>query len=187
MNTFYPVSKFFTAVGNRVFDILIENTLAENNLDVFEQVGAFTPYVASYQTTILDGNATIRFREVVQNPFICAIEILEVRSNETIVVAPTAAPVSAWPVGEVRVNAGGPRYIDSFGNTWVGDKFFKGKGAVSNDYCPGNVTNTMDSALFCTQRYFRSMDALPFVYNVPVNETSQYLVRLYFAEMVRRS
>lgn len=156
-------------------------------MDVFNQVGAFTPYVLNFQRTISDGTATIRFREVVQNPFVSAIEILEVESNETSPAMPTSAPVPAPNVGEVRVNAGGPRYVDSLGNIWVGDKFFKGKGAVWNVNCPGNITNTEDSALLCTQRYFRSTDALPFAYNVPVNETSQYLVRLYFSEMVRHS
>jgi Malectin domain len=185
--TFCLFSKFFTEVGLRVFDILIENTLVVNDLDVFDQVGAFAPLVVSFQTTISDGNATIRFREELQNPFICAIEILEVESNETSLVMPSSAPISVPPEGEVRVNAGGPRYIDSLGNTWVGDKFFKGKGAVSNVSCPGNITNTLDSALLCTQRYFPSSDALPFAYNVPVNETSQYLVRLYFSEMVRHA
>lgn len=154
------------------------------NLDVFEQVGAFAPYVVSFQKTISDGSATIRLREVVQNPFISAIEVFEVESNATSVVSPTLSPASAATGLEVRVNAGGPRYNDSLGNVWVGDKFFKGKGAISSVNCPGNVSNTMDSALFCTQRYFRSTDELPFAYNVPVNETSQYLVRLYFAEMV---
>jgi Malectin domain len=178
----------------------VEDSLVVDNLDVYDRVGAFTAYVISILTPISDGNATIRFDEVTQNSFISAIEVLEVYSNSTPVptISPTPIPIAApeqvptqvipsSSSGVVRVNAGGPRYNDTMGNTWVGDKYVKGNGAVSAENCPVNVTNTLDDALYCTQRFFRPTDPSPFVYEVPVNETSQYEVRLYFSENVSQS
>ncbi len=84
---------------------------------------------------------------------------------------PTGTPVvsSVW-----RVNAGGPLYPDSWGNTWTADTNFNSGTArcVTN-----TVTNTGDSALYQCERYGN-----PFTYtfNMPAGS---YQVTLKFAEL----
>ena len=73
-----------------------------------------------------------------------------------------------------RVNAGGPLYPDSWGNTWIADTNFNSGTA----HCVTNtVVNTNDSALYQCERYGN-----PFTYafNVPAGS---YQVTLKFAEL----
>jgi len=64
-----------TAAGQRIFDVLVENTVAVDNLDVFAEAGANTALVKTVTATVGDGQLTIGLRHGVQNPFICAIEV----------------------------------------------------------------------------------------------------------------
>ena len=73
-----------------------------------------------------------------------------------------------------RVNAGGPLYPDSWGNTWIADTNFN----TGTAHCVTNtVTNTNDSTLYQCERYGN-----PFAYtfNVPAGV---YQVTLKFAEL----
>ncbi len=89
----------------------------------------------------------------------------------TITATFTSTPVisSIW-----RVNAGGPLYPDSWGNTWIADTNFNS----GTSHCVTNtVTNTNDSTLYQCERYGN-----PFTYafNVPAGA---YQVTLKFAEL----
>jgi len=64
------------AVGRRVFDVLVENTLVLDNLDIFARVGANTPLIESIPVTIADGQLNLQFLHVVENPKISAIELI---------------------------------------------------------------------------------------------------------------
>jgi chitodextrinase len=77
----------------------------------------------------------------------------------------------------LRINAGGPAYTDSLGNTWVADTGFN-TGKTSLD--SSNVNGTADPQLFKTLRYddFTSPE-LTYALSVP---NGNYRVRLYFAE-----
>lgn len=83
----------------------------------------------------------------------------------------TSTPVvsSVW-----RVNAGGPQFADSWGNTWTADSNFdSGTGrSVTN-----TVSNTNDSALYQSERF-----GTPFTYSFNVPPGS-YQVTLKFAEL----
>ena len=86
-------------------------------------------------------------------------------------ITATITPVvsSVW-----RVNAGGPLYPDSWGNTWTADSNYN-SGTV---HCVTNtVTNTNDSGLYQCERFGN-----PFTYafNVP---PGSYQVTLKFAEL----
>tara|TARA_B100001179_G_C18602890_1_gene411634 strand:- start:1933 stop:5316 length:3384 start_codon:yes stop_codon:yes gene_type:complete len=68
-------------IGNRVFDVRIENELVEDNLDVYAQVGAQTVLTKTYQVDVADGNLNIYFSSLDEDggsrhPIINAIEIL---------------------------------------------------------------------------------------------------------------
>jgi hypothetical protein len=89
----------------------------------------------------------------------------------TVTATYTNTPVvsSVW-----RVNAGGPLYPDSWGNTWIADTNFNSGTA----HCVTNtVTNTNDSALYQCERFGN-----PFTYtfNVPAGV---YQATLKFAEL----
>jgi len=68
-------------VGNRIFDVNIEGALAEDNLDIFAEVGADAMLMKTYNVTVNGGILDIDFdsRDVVggeRHPVINAIEIL---------------------------------------------------------------------------------------------------------------
>ncbi|MFS4493936.1 BspA family leucine-rich repeat surface protein [Maribacter sp. 2308TA10-17] len=68
-------------VGSRVFDVTIEGQLAEDNLDIFAEVGANAILVKTHQVTVAGGVLDIDFdsRDAVdgeRHPVINAIEIL---------------------------------------------------------------------------------------------------------------
>ena len=64
-----------TGAGQRVFDVLLEDQIAVNDLDLFAVAGPNTAHVETLQTTVTDGELTIGFRHEVQNPIISAIEV----------------------------------------------------------------------------------------------------------------
>jgi len=86
---------------------------------------------------------------------------------------PTPVPQSTW-----RVNAGGPQYIDTQGNTWAADEDFSGgtQAAASINTITGALPGAADQVLYQTQRYGN-----PFTYtfNVPAGS---YQVTMKFAE-----
>ncbi len=102
----------------------------------------------------------------------------------------TPTPTPTCPMGfsclpTVRINAGGPAYVDSTGQTWQPDRTYA---ACTSPYF-GNtggdafanlrpIDGTNDDALYQTQRYFSSPAA--YVFDVP---NGAYSVTLRFAEI----
>ncbi len=93
---------------------------------------------------------------------------------------------SATPVAPaafaVRINAGGPRYVDSLGNTWMADTYFQNGSA----YAPAslnttNIQNTADPVLYRSERFGGPPGTTPLAYAIPV-ANGTYTVRLLFAE-----
>ncbi|MBT9189056.1 PKD domain-containing protein [Zobellia russellii] len=69
------------AAGNRVFDVRLENELAEDNLDVFAEVGAESPLVKTHVAYVNDGILDIDFSALAtdggsRHPIINAIEVI---------------------------------------------------------------------------------------------------------------
>lgn len=65
------------SVGARVFDVQIEGQDVLAGYDIYQQLGAaFTAIVEQFTTTVTDGNLTIEFIHVTDNPAIKGIEIL---------------------------------------------------------------------------------------------------------------
>ncbi len=67
-----------TAIGDRVFDVFVEDNLVLDNLDIIEQVGAQNRALVRQipGISVSDGNLTLQFGHVVDNPTIAAIEVL---------------------------------------------------------------------------------------------------------------
>ncbi len=68
-------------IGDRIFDILIEEDLAFDDFDIIEEFGHQVGGMISYRTTVTDGNLDIEFIHGVQNPIVNAIEILGVNTG----------------------------------------------------------------------------------------------------------
>ena len=105
----------------------------------------------------------------------CACEAATPTFTPTCTATFTSTPTYTVVVSSVwRVNAGGPLYPDSWGNTWSADSNFNSGTA----HCVTNtVANTADSGLYQCERFGN-----PFTYtfNVPAGS---YQVTLKFAEL----
>jgi Uncharacterized protein contain chitin-binding domain type 3 len=89
----------------------------------------------------------------------------------------TTHPAPPTPNTAIRVNAGGPAYVDSAGNTWSADTGYN-TGKPSSD--SATVTGTTDPQLFKTLRFDDvATPHLVYAFNVP---NGNYLVRLHMAE-----
>ncbi|NER15571.1 PKD domain-containing protein, partial [Spongiivirga citrea] len=62
--------------GDRIFDILVEGVVVEDNLDLVATYGHKVAVMLSYPATVTDGVLSVSFGHVVENPLINAIEIL---------------------------------------------------------------------------------------------------------------
>jgi chitodextrinase len=111
-------------------------------------------------TSVTNGQVTIGFVRQVENPKINAIEVVPV---------PTSGPI--------RVNAGGPSYTDTSGNTWTADVGYN-TGSVSTTTT--TVTGTTEPTLYQTSRYPLPSDP-PLTYTLAA-PNGNCLVRLHFAE-----
>jgi hypothetical protein len=67
---------YFTGAGQRVFKIIINGVLVENNFDPFAAAGGINIAVdKTYPVTVTAGTIDIRLLSVIQNPKVSAIEI----------------------------------------------------------------------------------------------------------------
>ncbi len=82
------------------------------------------------------------------------------------------ALLTAAPAGAILINAGGPAYTDSLGQTWQADTDFSGGSTTNETFA---VANTSDPALYSARRWGN------FSYNIPVT-AGAYNVTLLFCE-----
>jgi Malectin domain len=150
--------------------------------------------VLKIQVFVTDRIATIQFVPIVNDPFISAIEVVEVPNATAPITIPTEFPISvpnpsppsATSTEVLRINAGGETFVDSSGNTWANDTFFLGNSFVGDEACTSDrdIVNTTDDALFCSERYFKGNKTIGSSYEIPVNYPAEYQVHLYFSENV---
>jgi len=103
-NQAYEVDLFFAevwtgafGVGRRVFDVMIEGSLALDNLDVFAVAGGGNRALTRTFPVTGDGNLSIELLHVTQNPNISGIRVRPLSNPNT---APTITPVSAQQTNE---------------------------------------------------------------------------------------
>lgn len=77
----------------------------------------------------------------------------------------------------IRINCGGPNYLDSKGQTWQADQSFNTGSPYSSS---ASIGGTTDPTLFTTERY--NGGSSPMIYSFPVANGS-YHVNLLFAEI----
>ncbi|WP_170226046.1 malectin domain-containing carbohydrate-binding protein [Robertkochia marina] len=101
--------------GDRVFNILAENTIIEGNFDVMERFGFGVAGVISADVEVEDGSLDISFEHIKENPFINGIEVL-VRGSE--VNQPPVAVINADKTSgytPLTVNFSAAESSDDFG------------------------------------------------------------------------
>lgn len=148
---------YFTSSGSRVFNVALNGTTVQSNLDVFAASGGIDRALdLSFPVTVSGGQITVTLTAVVAAPMVSAIQVV---------------PSSA----AIRVNAGASSYTDSHGNVWSADTGFQG----GTTYASGaSVSGTSDGTLYQSVRYNASG---PVVYQFGV-ANGNYTVTLKFAE-----
>jgi hypothetical protein len=85
------------AVGARVFNVKLNNTLVLQNFDIFAAAGSNKALVESFNTIVTNGSMAIEFDKLIQNPKINAIEILPLGNAPLLTLKfsyPDGTPVS---------------------------------------------------------------------------------------------
>ena len=120
-------------VGERVFDIIIEGAVVEDNLDLITNFGHQVAGMLSYQATINDGILNIAFGHEVENPLVNAIEVISdgAGANQAPVAVATANPTS----GDIPliVDFTGSGSTDDSAVTSYSWDFGDGNGSTSSD------------------------------------------------------
>ncbi len=163
---------YWNAPNKRLFSVSIEGQTVIDNLDIFARVGKFHAFhqdigVTATGILVHDGQLNIDFAASVDNAKVDGIEVAWV-SDE-----PPAPPT---PVTEVRINCGGPDYVDGDGNLWQADMDYTGGKAWSTSH---EIAGTDDDPLYQSERYGENGTSV--IYNIPM-ENGDYVVRLIFAE-----
>jgi hypothetical protein len=157
---------FWTAVGQRVFNVSINGTQVLTNFDIFAAAGAQNKAVIKEFVMNADssGQYVIQFTSVTNNSSLSGIEI-----------------ASASTSGPVDINSGG-----SAAGAFVADTDFSGGAAINhaNTIDLSGVTNPAPMAVYQSARVTAAIGAgTTFSYTIPgFAAGSSHTVRLHFAE-----
>ena len=151
---------YFTGVGQRVFNIVVNGQTLLPGFDPVAAAGAANRAIDKpFPVTVTNGQIDIQLVSVVSNPKISAIEITQQTGF---------API--------RVNAGGSAYTDAAtGNFWSADTGFLGGSSYSTG---SSIANTSTPVLYQTERW--STGTLRYQFAVP---NGTYALNLKFAEI----
>jgi hypothetical protein len=168
---------YYQTARARMFDVFVNSKLIYKNLDIYEKAGYLTAYVLPVVTLVNNGIISIELVSKVENPKICAIEVLELSNY---LPAPTNAPViqPALPFS-TRISAGASEdWIDNDGIEWGKDKYYyNNKGGV-HWVCPQPINGTELDGLYCKDRYFNMWEYNgPYWYDIPVPKNAAYSVK----------
>ncbi len=157
---------FFTAAGQRVFNVSINGTQVLTNFDIFAAAGAQNKAVIREFVVNADssGRYVIQFTAVVNNASVSGIEI-----------------ASASTSGPIDINSGG-----SAVSPFVADADFSGGATINhaNTIDLSGATNPAPMAVYQTARVTATTGAgTTFSYTIPgLTAGSSHTVRLHFAE-----
>jgi Malectin domain/Bacterial TSP3 repeat len=145
---------YFSAVGQRVFNVSVEGKTVLSNVDIVAKVGPRTAYDVTIPTSVNDGVLNISFSSVVNNAKVSGIKV----EPRELVFA---------------VNAGGSQYNGVDGTPYQADAKFAGGSTYS---VTAAIVGTTDPRLYQSERFGN------FSYNIPV-ANGDYEVTLKFAEI----
>ena len=159
---------YWTAAGNRVFNVNINGTAVLSDFDIFSVAGGLNIAIdKSFPVTVTGGQVTIQFISVTDNALISALQIVPVP-----VPSPSSSPTPSETQPTVAVDCAGLQFFSSTGAVYSADTGFTGG---YTDTITAAVANTKDSTLYQSNRYGN----FSYSFNVP---NGNYNVVLKFAE-----
>lgn len=72
---------YYEAAGKRVFDVLVENKMTENNIDVFAKAGENAAYKITATTKVTDGILDLYFQSEIETNILNGLVIEQITSN----------------------------------------------------------------------------------------------------------
>ncbi|HLQ51519.1 MAG TPA: malectin domain-containing carbohydrate-binding protein, partial [Terriglobales bacterium] len=159
---------FWTAAGQRIFNVSINGTQVLSNFDIFATAGAMSKAVVEQFTATANasGQIDIVFTTVTDKALVSGIEVVG-----------SAPP----PPTTIQINAGGPAV-----SAFVADVDFSGGATINhaNTIDLSGVTNPAPMAVYQTARVTATTGAgTTFSYTIPgFTAGSSHTVRLHFAE-----
>jgi hypothetical protein len=160
----------YSRVGARIFNVAINNAAALTNFDIFAAAGGeFIALDKTFTVNVTGGQISVQFS---QGP-------ADLPMVNAIAITAGAPPTNSSSNGStsssftpIRVNAGGPAYTSSLGQSWSADTSYTGgqTWAVTNP-----ISSTADQALYQTCRW----GDFTYAFAVP---NGSYVVNLKFAE-----
>jgi hypothetical protein len=161
---------YFTSAGKRIFNVAINGSTVLSNFDIVAQTGGGNIATdRQFTVNVTNGQLSLQFLPVVQDPKISAIEI----------IAGSGPPPPPSPATTVRVNCGGNGYTDTLGRYWSADYGYNGGLTYSTS---SSVSNTADPSLYQTERY--SAGKFSYQFSVP---NGTYTINLKFADIYFKS
>ena len=112
-NSYEPANE----IGDRIFDISLEGTVVENDLDIIAEFGHLKAGMLSFPVTLSDGELNLEFLHgVAENPILSAIEIIEIdAANPTMSIAAIANQTSDIDaVVDITASASGGNAAEDF-------------------------------------------------------------------------
>ncbi|REK22600.1 MAG: choice-of-anchor D domain-containing protein [Planctomycetota bacterium] len=129
------------AVGARVFDVYIEDSLVLDDYDIFADVGAFAGVAKSFEVSV-DDNLDIDFGALTSDPSIAGIEVVRMVEDETLSSSTTSLDFGDTAVGSPVTL---PLFLTHQGD--IGDPSITvtsatigGSGVFADDFPVGGVT-----------------------------------------------
>src|SRR6202035_5262649 len=112
VNLYFAETSGYT-LGVRVFNVRIQGQLVFQNLDIFAAVGANTALVKGADIAVTNGQLQIEFDNLVQNPKIDAIEIVQTTAAPVLKMSfayPDGTPVAGtlnYQINSTQLSLGG--------------------------------------------------------------------------------
>jgi Malectin domain len=167
---------YFEQKDSRIFTVSVQGQVVKSSLDVVAEAGPNNAYRISTIVVVgSTGKIDISLTAMKENTMISGIEIIPGATT----FSPSSAPVFA-PFKPIRINAGGPAWIDPITQfEWAADQYFDKGGGFSID--PSLIKGTSQNVLFASHRSFGGGFSSLGTYTIPVQQ-GLYTVNLMFAE-----
>ncbi|SNC77727.1 Putative Ig domain-containing protein, partial [Hymenobacter gelipurpurascens] len=140
---------YWTGTGQRVFDVLAENTKVLTAYDIFKKVGGFTATTETFTTTVTDGQLSLLFTVLnaggVDAPKVSAIEVLSSSTTSSPPVASAGANQTiTLPTSTVTLAGSGTA---ASGATITGYSWSQSSGPSTATFSTKTVANPTVSGL----------------------------------------
>lgn len=94
---------YYVVPNKRVFSVFVEGSLVVSNLDIYQQVGSNTSFVVSTRQDISDGYVTIDFTSSIGQPFLSAVEVVEMPPISLGPTMPAPIPTPPVPIPAISI------------------------------------------------------------------------------------